>query len=72
MLQFLQACGQLDVAPRTSHSKREAAQRVRDGEGSAVPPVEQLGCFQVAKGAGPHLGRGSRRGLGMRPAFYRQ
>lgn len=54
-LQFLQARGQLDVAPRTSHGERQAAQGVGDGQGLAVPPVEQLGGLQVAKRTGPHL-----------------
>lgn len=58
VLQFLQGRGQLDVAPRTSHGERQAAQRVGDGQSLAVPPVEQLGCLQVAERTGPHLGVG--------------
>lgn len=54
-LELLQTLSQFGVASRASDRQWQAAQRVWDGQGSAVPFVQNHSCFEVTQSTGPHL-----------------
>lgn len=59
-LELFQTLSQFGVASRASNGQWQAAQRVWDGQSSAVPFVQNHGCFKMTQSTSPHLCRRSR------------
>lgn len=60
-LKLLQTFSQFGVSSRAGDGQRQAAQRVWDGQSSAVPFVQNHGGFEVTQSTSPHLQMRSRK-----------